>query len=393
MTEKIWTKDFLLITFVNFLMYIIHYSLIVTMTIFTIEKYHASEGMGGLAAGIFIIGMLFGRLYAGKYIDQVQPKNILLIGLFASVITIALYFTIHSLVILMLVRFLHGIAFGISSTSTGAIASKIVPESRKGTGIGYYALSTTVASAIGPFIGILINGELGYQVNFVFCLSVIIFSLLMSVFVNKVPVTPVSAAENESVKGISKYLQKEALPISIVAVFVGVAYAGVLSFLTAYTETIGLVTVASFFFIVYAVSTLVTRPFTGKIFDYYGENKVMYPAFISFIIGLSILGLSTTGFTLLLSAVFIGIGYGTLIPSSQAIAVKAAPKEKIGLATSTFYMLADLGAGFSPFILGLLIPVLGYRHLYLALSVLVLLLIGLYYILHGRTAAAERKTV
>lgn len=185
MSEKLWTKDFMLITLVNFLMYIIHYSLIVTVTVFTMEEYKASEGMGGLAAGIFIIGMLVGRLYSGKYIDQWQPKYILMIGLVASIATISLYFTIHSLVILMIVRFLHGIAFGISSTSTGAIASKIVPESRKGEGIGYYALSTTVASAPGPFVGILINQRLGFEMNFTFCLAIITAAFLIGLTIKK----------------------------------------------------------------------------------------------------------------------------------------------------------------------------------------------------------------
>ncbi|MBM7601456.1 MFS family permease [Virgibacillus halotolerans] len=392
MSEKLWTKDFMLITLVNFLMYIIHYSLIVTITLFTIEEYQANEGMGGLAAGIFIIGMLVGRLYSGKYIDQWQPKYILLIGLVASVLTISLYFTIQSLAILLIVRFLHGIAFGISSTSTGAIASKIVPEHRKGEGIGYYALSTTVASAIGPFVGILINQQLGFEMNFTFCLATILVAFLIGFTIKKIKVVPISKQEaQQSVSGVNKYLQKEALPISFVAIFVGVAYASVLSFLTAYAQTINLVYFASFFFIVYAVSTLVSRPFTGKIFDRFGENKVMYPSFLCFMIGLALLATATNGFLLLLSAIFIGLGYGTLIPSSQAIAVKSSPIEKIGLATSTFYMFADLGAGFAPFLLGMLIPLLGYRNLYWSMALLVIAVSILYYFLHGKNAHQERK--
>lgn len=397
MSEKLWTKDFMLITIVNFLMYIIHYSLIVTITVFTIEEYQASEGMGGLAAGIFIIGMLFGRLYSGKYIDQWQPKYILMIGLVASIATISLYFTIHSLVILMIVRFLHGIAFGISSTSTGAIAAKIVPEHRKGEGIGYYALSTTVASAIGPFVGILVNQYLGFEMNFTFCLAIITLAFFIGLTIKKIKVAPIQKQEAQHqpapTKGLDKYLQREALPIALVSVFVGVAYASVLSFLTAYAQEINLVSVASFFFMVYAVSTLVSRPFTGKIFDRFGENKVMYPSFLSFMIGLGLLATATNGFLLLLSAFFIGLGYGTLIPSAQAIAVKASPKEKIGLATSTFYMLADLGAGFAPFLLGMLIPLVGYRNLYWLMALLVIVVSVLYYFLHGKKAWRHREKV
>lgn len=140
MYDKLWSKDFISVTIVNFLMYLIHYTLIVTVTIFTIDKYHASESMGGLAAGIFIIGMLFGRLASGRVIDNLQPKKVLLFGIIFSIITVGLYFAIHSLLILMFVRLLHGIAFGLSSTATGTISSRIIPEKRKGEGIGYLSL-------------------------------------------------------------------------------------------------------------------------------------------------------------------------------------------------------------------------------------------------------------
>src|SRR5699024_6585655 len=258
MYDKLWSKDFIFITMTNFLMYLIHYTLIVTVTIFTIDKYHASESMGGLAAGIFIIGMLFGRLVSGRIIDNLQPKKVLI----------------------------HGIAFGLSSTATGTISSRIIPDKRKGEGIGYYALSVTTASAIGPFTGIILNQRFGFESIFIVSLAVIIFAFVISLFIKGLPKAEPSTTDNNSKeKGLSAYIQKEALPISVVIIFVGIAYSSVLSFLTVYTEQINLATASSFFFIVYAVSTFVTRPFTGKIYDHYGENKVMYPVLISFMLG------------------------------------------------------------------------------------------------------------
>lgn len=90
--------------------------------------------------------------------------------------------------------------------------------------------------------------------------------------------------EQSRPKGLSAFLQKEALPISCVVILVGIAYASVLSFLSIYSEMLHLVTASSFFFIVFAVVTFVTRPFTGKIYDHFGENKVMYPVLLSFAI-------------------------------------------------------------------------------------------------------------
>lgn len=389
MYDKLWSKDFISITIVNFLMYLIHYTLIVTVTIFTIDKYHASESMGGLAAGIFIIGMLFGRLASGRVIDHLQPKKVLLFGIIFSIVTVSLYFAIHSLLILMIVRLLHGIAFGLSSTATGTISSRIIPEKRKGEGIGYYALSVTTASAIGPFCGIILNQQFGFQSIFIVSLIVIIVALIVALLIKGLPKVSVQTSNTEKITGVAAYIQKEALPISFVIIFIGIAYSSVLSFLTVYTEQINLATASSFFFVVYAVSTFVTRPFTGKIYDNYGENKVMYPVLISFTIGLILLSLTHTSILLLIAAIFIGIGYGTIIPTAQAIAIQQSPTDKIGLATSTFYMFADFGAGIGPFVLGAVIPLMGYRNLYLTMSILVIVSIILYYFIHGKQRARQ----
>lgn len=386
MYRHLWTKDFIFITLINFLMYIIHYALIVTVTSFTIDTFHAGEGMGGLAAGIFIIGMLFGRLFTGKYIDQLNLKKTLLASLVFSFVAIALYFLIHSLLVLIIVRLIHGIAFGMASTTTGTYSSTIVPEDRKGEGIGYYALSTTVASAIGPFLGILINQRFSFESNFIVCLICILLAGVLSLFISNIR-QPMVDAENKEVnpaKGIGQFLQKQAIPISIVIVFVGIAYSSVLAFLDSYASHIGLAAAASFFFVVYAFSTFVVRPITGKVFDNYGANKVVYPVLVLFVIGLVLLSMTHSSWMLLFSAIFIGIGYGTLIPSFQTIAIQASPPEKIGLATSTFYIFADLGAGAGPTLLGILIGSVGYRNLYMLMALLLVFVIALYYFMHGR---------
>lgn len=386
MAQRLWTKDFIFVTLVNLFMYLIHYMLIVTVTSFAIDEYHASESIGGLAAGVFIIGMLGGRLGSGRIIDSLQPKKVLLGGVIASIIAIALYFTINNIWVLMLIRFLHGLAFGFSSTATGTISSRIIPEERKGEGIGYYGLSVTLASAFGPFLGLVLDNNLGFSSIFAIGLISILISLVFTIFIKKLPMDEMATSEDAThkPKGINAFLQKEALPISMVVILVGIAYASVLSFLSIYADLLDLVTASSFFFVVFAIATFITRPFTGKIYDRFGENKVMYPVLASFAIGLVILSMTTSSFTLLVAAAFIGIGYGTVIPTAQAIAVQQSPSSKMGLATSTFYIFVDFGAGMGPFILGIFIPFLGYRNLYLAMAGVIIVAIIAYYFVHGR---------
>ncbi|MGG4038658.1 MFS transporter [Heyndrickxia ginsengihumi] len=374
-----------MVSLTNFFLYFIHYLLIASITVFTADKFHASASMSGLAAGIFIIGMLFGRLYSGKYIEIIGRKKMLYAGIMFSIITILLYFTVTNLSILLIVRFLHGIGFGISSTATGTIVSSVIPEERRGEGTGYYALSTTLASAIGPFFGILINQHLGFKLNFVVCTVLIVISLLSSIFL-MVPRTEYNKEQLNSMKGfkLSNFFEPKALPISIVSIFIGIAYSSILSFINSYAQQINLVDAASFFFIVYSIATLVSRPFTGRLFDLKGENFVVYPALMCFAIGLLMVSHVHHGFMLLLSAVFIGLGFGTFIPSAQAIAVKVSPRNRMGLATSTFFMFADFGAGFGPFLLGFLIPSIGFTNLYVIMAIVVLAAVVLYYFLHGR---------
>jgi len=68
----------------------------------------------------------------------------------------------------------------------------------------------------------------------------------------------------------------------------------------------------------------------------------------------------------------------------EAIAVKLTPPHRLGLATSTFFIALDAGLGFGPFILGFVIPVTGYRMLYVILAFIILGTAVLYYFLYGK---------
>ena len=47
----------------------------------------------------------------------------------------------------------------------------------------------------------------------------------------------------------------------------------------------------------------------------------------------------------------------------------------MGLATSTYFIGLDIGLGFGPYLLGYLVPVLGYSNLYVGLGTLMFVLI------------------
>lgn len=383
---KLWTKDFLIVSSTNFFIFLVFYLLMVTLTVFTTDHFHTSQSLAGLASSIFVLGAVAIRPITGKFLDSMDRKKMLLFAFILFLISCILYFFVNSLILLFVVRFIHGIAFGIATTAAGTIVADIIPNERRGEGTGYFAMSTNLAMAFGPFLGLLITEHLNY--SFIF-LAATVFSaagFIATLFLH-VPTYHFKPQQSE-VKTtrvrFSDFFEKTVLPISLLVGVTGFVYSSILSFLTSYSKEIHLVGAASFFFVMFAVFLIASRPFTGRWFDQYGENSVMYPSIFLYAIGILILSQAHIGMMLLIAGALIGIGFGTFTSSTQAIAVKVAPHDRVGLATSTFYTFYDFGIGIGPFILGLMIPLLGYRGVYVTMSIVSFACLLIYYLSHGK---------
>ncbi|MEB2629994.1 MFS transporter [Peribacillus frigoritolerans] len=390
---RLWTKDFVIVSSINFFITLIFYLLMVTLAIYAVNELNASTSEAGLISGIFIIGTLIGRLFIGRFIDSIGRKKTLFIGLIFFTLTTLLYFVDLGIGFLLVNRLIHGMAMGMASTATGTIVAQIIPPTRKGEGIGYYSMSATLATAIGPFIGLFMAQHTSFQIIFSFCLALGVISLITAFFLY-VPALKVTAKVTES-KGfkLSNFIEPKALPISIITLLLAFCYSSVLSFISFYAIEIDLVNTASFFFVVYAVAVLLSRPFSGPLMDRKGSNFIMYPAFIIFGVGLLLLSMTTNSFTLLAAGFLIGLGFGNMQSSSQAIAVKLTPPHRMGMATSTFFIMLDAGLGFGPYILGFIIPITGYSTLYVILGVVVILTSVLYHFLHGKKERTARTNL
>ncbi|OCA86271.1 MFS transporter [Pradoshia sp. D12] len=391
---RLWTKNFLLISSANLFIFLTFYSLMVTLTLYTITTFHTSQSIAGLASSIFVIGAVLVRPIAGKRIALVGAKKMLTISLALFLAATILYFMASSLALLLIVRLIHGISFGFASTATGTLVAEILPLSRRGEGMGYFAMSTNLAMAIGPFLGLMISNSFSYTIVFSVAVVFASLSFIFTLFLN-VPKMQFTAEQVKSMKGhkISDYFELAALPIAITAGVIGFTYSSILSYLTSYSQELNLVSTAGFFFVMYSICLILTRPFTGKWFDIYGENTVIYPSLILYTIGLIVLSQTSHSITLLLAGAIIGVGLGTFQSSAQTVAIKMTSPHRIGLATSTFFVMYDIGIGIGPFVQGFYIPVSGYSGLYLTMAVISFIAIGLYYVAHGKKATqASRVT-
>ena len=388
--EKLFNTGFITITTINFIVFLIYYCFVVITAKFATSELGANPAQAGFAAGIYIIGTLIARLYIGKKLELIGRKQMLRFGAIIYLITTIAYLISTNIIILDTVRFLNGFAYGTISTAANAIVTAYIPKSRNGEGINYYGLSTSLAAAIGPFIGILLLPIVGFK-------SVIILAIVLSVLVTVAcylfPVQNIELTDDHKKLlnswSLNTFIEYKVLFISIVAFLIGLSYSSVLGFLSIYADNLGLSTAGAFFFVVYALIITLTRPFAGQIFDAKGENAVMYPSFIFLAIGLLTLSYTTTSFMLLLSGALIGLGYGTFMSNGQAVCLKLVEPSKVSIALSTYFIGLDLGLGFGPYALGTVHSFLSYSGIYVLCAILTVAVAILYAIFYkGKDAKA-----
>ena len=123
--------------------------------------------------------------------------------------------------------------------------------------------------------------------------------------------------------------------------------------------------------------------------DMRGPNPIVYPCFIIFAIAMLLFSQATAGWMLLLAAALMGLGYGNFNSIAQTMAVKSTEPHRFGLATSTYFILYDLGLGLGPFILGFFEPYTTYRMIFLAMVPVIIICIPLYAMLCGKKESAK----
>ncbi|MEH7342871.1 MFS transporter [Bacillus sp. JJ1532] len=393
--QPLWTKGFLSISITSFFMFIGFYILLTTLPIYVLDDLNGNGTQVGLITSVFLIAAVLIRPLSGKWLDEIGRKKILFIALILFFVSSIFYFWANTMPTLLILRFVHGIGFGMVTTAAGAIAADIVPNERKGEGLGYYSMFMNLAMVMGPFAGLTIIQYSSFNSLFMLC-SILSFLAILLSFAVQLPKgnTLESKPAQPQKLSIDSLFEKKAIPVSIVAGILAISYSGILAFISVYAKELGLIEAASFFFVVYAAAMLISRPFTGKWFDLYGENKIIYPAIILFAIGMFLLSQATTTFGFLLAGVIIGLGYGSLTPCLQTIAIKNSDPSRRGLATSTFFTFFDTGIGLGSYVLGIIAAYTSFSTVYFILVGVIFLALFAYFLLHGKKALLpqSRKT-
>lgn len=386
---RLWTGSYLLAMVVQLGASIVFVTLMTYMAVYAMHQFDAQDSAAGFAASSFIMGSAMARIFLGKYVDFIGRKRLAVIALMVFVACSASYPLAWSYPALLVVRIVHGCAFGGISTAIISAVVGLVPPSRRGEGMGYFLASSTIAMALGPLLAVQLAEHFGPNGVFGMTGAASVLALVAAVIVRLPERTPGPGEYQHRFRlRLTDILDANALPVSLVVLLCAFGYAGIVTFLNPFLLERDMAAAASLYFVVFAGGMLAVRLVSGRLQDRRGDNSVIIPLTILFAVSLGLLGLAEEPWHVLVAGALAGLGYGGLLPSLQVVALARAGLDRVGTGMSTHYLMLDSGVALGPVIFGFIVPYAGYQGLYLALAGTVLAAVVLYCAVHGRRPAA-----
>ncbi len=377
----LWNKNFILIICANFFVSLSFQVLIPTMPLYVIEI-GLPEVLIGLIIGSLTFTTIVLRPFTGKAADLWNRKNFFVVGMFIIACSVSCYQFTDSLYQIIALRLVHGIGWGIVTTSSKTIAADFIPAQHIGEGMGYYGISTVFSTAVAPAMGIYLFDLFGFQAVFY---SAAIFTLSGAVLALFIRYEKVELKVERDPTLSTKLFESKAFKPSTVNFFISLSFSSITTYIVLYATELNISNIGMFF-TTFAITLLVIRPTSGRLIDKKGLSYLLTPGIIAVGAGILNLYFASSLYAVLLSAVLIGIGMGTIQPSLQAMAISKVSPERRGAASSTFMLSSDLGFGLGVMLWGVVANLTSYKLMYLSVLAPIVLAFSVhkFYITHRK---------
>lgn len=364
---RIFTRDFTLVFLANLTNFLGFYLLLSTLPTYVTNILH-KEWLVGVVLGIFgIVGVVV-RPVVGWLADRWGGKLQMLVGAVLLIGTMLIFPFAGNAPSLLALRVLHGVGWAMFGTAASAMVALIAPAARRGEAMGYYGVSTSVAMAVAPAVGLAIVKARGeYHTLFLVSAGLILLAGLAALAVrNRRPDVPAMECTVECL-----FLPSAIFP-SILSGLSTFTYSAVVFYIVRYADHFKLEQ-GGLFFTVLAITLVVTRGPIGKLSDRFGRAQVLAPGLVCAGAAVMWLALPPAPWTLATVAVLFGIGTAAVQPTLMALASDGAGPAERGAAMGTYTTAFDLGIGLGAGVAGWIIGAAGFQAMYLLSGLMSLL--------------------
>jgi predicted MFS family arabinose efflux permease len=350
-----------------------------------ISLYAVSVGAGltvaGAIAGAFSLSALVVRPIGGFLTDIMNKRRLCMIATALIGLCSLGYAASGSIPVLVILRLLHGAAFGISSSATVVLVSRCLPEARMAEGIGYYGLGQVVAQVCGPSLGLYIKDHLGY--HSLFCLIAALSFLAAFLYLFLDYGEEEGPGQRLFSLSFDRLLAVECIAYALVGGMFSLCNGVVNSFLILSGEQRGIQGLG-LFFSVSAAAIFVLRIVIGRFIDRADLTLVVDVSLAFGAASMLLVGIAPSLTLILVAAVMKAVGHSAAQISLQTACINKVSPLRTGVAVSTFYIGADIGQGFGPILGGEISNLFGYKAMFASYAVLMLAVLLIFTIYQRR---------
>jgi MFS family permease len=372
---KLWSLNYLNVCLANFLMACSFNLLMPSIPLYITEQMGVVQSKTGIVLASYAIALMFVRPFSGYIVDLYSRKKVLLMAFSCYVLIFFGYFWATTVMLFILVRFLHGITWGLSTVSSSTLAIDVVPTERRAEGIGYYGTFMNVAMAIGPFVAIHIYNNWSFQILLWCAIAMGTLGIVTTAMI-KVPERP--KVEQAQKLSLDRFFLLKGWPIFLNQLLPCFAWGTIGPFVAQYGKQIGILN-AGIFFLFWAGGIITSRVFAGKLVDRGKIHQVNVSAMG--IVAIAFFAFATVHniYAFCISGLFIGIGFGMMFPALQTLYINLAENSQRGTANSTYLIGFDLGLAIGMLLGGYITGFFSFGALYLVSSALCIISVAIYW--------------
>ena len=365
----LWTRSFALACAANFLLGISFYVLMPTLPFYLMDELGVDEAIAGGILASYVIAALLVRPFSGFIVERFNAKHAYIAALAAYVLCTAGYLLAASVMGFVFVRIGIGLTFAILSTASNTQAIDIIPSQRRGEGIGYFGLMSSLAMAMGPMAGLWLMDHFPFALIFDAAIVAGLGGLVLASFVHA---PRKSRVVQSAVLSLDRFLLVRGIPLACNLAVIGLAYGMLLAFAAVYGQRVGAQSTGLFFTLM-AIGMMAARTFSGRLVDGGHVVAVVNGGTVSIVLGLGAMVLLPGAASFYITGVFIGAGFGVVYPAYQTLIVNLGSNAQRATAVATYFTALDVGIGLGMVLAGVVAARVGMNVAFAGGAVLVLL--------------------
>jgi MFS family permease len=365
--KNLFTRDFVIGFFAFFFFLAALYSLTPTLPIY-FKRLGSSERDIGVLIGFLALASLVSRLLVGRALLKYREKSVMMVGALLSAGAFLASIVFRPFWPFLIIRLLQGIAWACMDTAAFASIISVIPLAYRARALGYFMLAPTLALALAAPLGMFIINQYGFTIFFLSGAGLSVCALFLSA---KVKGQGASILHEATPAQPGFFLNFKIIAPAITSFLQLFVWGSVTAFFPLYSIQCGVAN-PGIFFSAMAIVMIAGRIFGGRILDNYNKEKVIVTFLLTMVAILIILSFSSTLPMFIVVGSLWGIGAAFFVPVSMAYALEYADSSD-GTAVGTFRAFSDFGLGIGPVVMGIIIPLTGYRVMFLCLALICLI--------------------